>query len=369
MPFNILTPASTAEASASFQVDVLKRFFKLAKPVIPAKTTIPVLEHIRIYTEKGKGFLLATNLECFVRVEINGLGKGTIDLSVSFKALDAMLTKIGNGSILLERNGDMLSFKLGKTHFEMKGYDGKDFPILKPFTAVVDTATWATKDIVFVNQYVASVASKDTSRIDLNGVLVSIDGDKCDFMSSDRHILVCTDYAHEKQYNVPKILFEVLSAIEFVQPLTASFSENGVKVTCGSATITCAYIKIPFPNMVNNLIPKTFKYQYKLNVVKLRDHLTKMVNLATTPKEASVPVGVNLKKNTFFVDMMDVNCTSAETPDDEIWMRIDARRWLLILERFNDVTEIFAGFNAQEGPTLWWDSHAKSLLMPLLFKR
>ena len=48
MPFNILTPASTAEASASFQVDVLKRFFKLAKPVIPAKTTIPVLEHIRI---------------------------------------------------------------------------------------------------------------------------------------------------------------------------------------------------------------------------------------------------------------------------------------------------------------------------------
>ena len=54
MPFNILTPASTAEASASFQVDVLKRFIKLAKPVIPAKTTIPVLEHIRIYTEKER---------------------------------------------------------------------------------------------------------------------------------------------------------------------------------------------------------------------------------------------------------------------------------------------------------------------------
>lgn len=370
MPFNILTPASTADASTSFQIETLKRFIKLARPVVPAKTTIPVLEQIRIYTEKGKGFLLATDLECFVRMEINGLGKGTIDTSVSFKALDAMLSKIGSGTILIEQNKDMVSFKVGnKVHFEMKGFNGKDYPILKPFSKVIDTATWTTKDMTFVNQYVAPIASKDASRIDLGGVMVSIDGDKCDFMSTDRHILICTDYAHEKQYNVPKILFNVLSAIEFVQPLNAEFAETGVKVSCGSATITCAYIKTPFPALVNNLIPKHFKYQYKFNVVKLRDHLTKMVNLSTVAKDASVPVAVNLKKDTFFVDMMNVNCTSAETDDNELWVKIDARRWLTILERFNDVTEISVGFNTQDSPTLWWDSHAKTLLMPMLFNR
>ena len=369
MPFNILTPASSAESSVSIPVDTFKRFIKFARQVVPDKTTIPILGQVLIYSDNGKGYLLATNLECFVRVEINGAGKGKLDMTVGFKALDMMISRLSSGSVLVELNGTMLSFKSGAVRFEMAGSNGIDYPVMKRVTGISDKATWTTQELRYVVQNIASVASVDSSRLDLQGVLVSIDGDTCDFMASDRHTLVCTSEAHDNRYNIPKILFNVLTAVEFMQPINVEFGSDTVKVSCGSMTTTCTYIKIPFPAMVNSLIPKTFKYQYKLNVVKLRGHLTKMINLSNRPADSGIPVAVNLKKNTFYVDMMDVGCTSAETVDEDSWIKLDARRWLHALERFNDVVDISAGFNEPNSPTLWWDTHAKTIVMPMVTLR
>lgn len=370
MPFNFNVPTTESDASVTIQSDALRKFLKLAVSVIPNKTSVSVIENIRIVADKGKGYLLATDLSNYVCMDISAAGMGKIDLIVKCIAVNALVAKMGNGPIYIERKGDMLTFKsTGALCFEIPGKAGIDFPIQKPLGKEKFSLSWTPDAVDYVQANLLPVCTDDPAIPALAGVMVSTDGTDCGFLSTNRHILVSMGNIYDNRFTVPSAMFTTLSLAKFMHPISVSMREFGVAASCGGITVYSEYIKGSFPETIEKLIPTEFKYKYRLRVGKLKSHVDKMVELATSPKESAVPLAVFFRPDTFCVDMMNVDCTDADTCGEDMWMRMDARMWQVALARFNDAVEITAGFNNNNTTTTWKDSRATTLVMPLMPNR
>ena len=158
------------------QVQKLRDALKLLEPVVPKKTSLPILHNVLI---KG-GKAIAGDMETFVLVD---LPEADIDFLVPHKAVMQLLNYVpGTETLSIEVNKELkLTWDGGKASYPIA--KPKDYPGIKEIKPKVQ-GTMDGNVLVNALESVAQYCSTDEARPVLTGVII-FPGDKLDVAAGD----------------------------------------------------------------------------------------------------------------------------------------------------------------------------------------
>lgn len=363
MPFNFAIKSS-AEASVSISTTVLASYLSAINPIIPKKTTIPILKFVRINAVDGKGYLTATDSDCFADLNVSDAnGKGTIDLAVEYSTLNSIVSKAPNGTMLIERTGNNLSFKVNcKDYGTVVGVSGKECPsMIIPRDTMLLKKDLTAFDVKFVDKYLLPFSSDDKQYPTLSGILLSYDDSHSGFATTNRTMLVCTAFIKEPKAicSIPLKVFKILASLDVdvtmgVQKSLYYF--DGKYVSVYGKLIGGAY-----PQTYNSLPLISVEHEYKVDVASLRDATQKLLSVVSPTSKGLYPVML-----TYGDSGLGVIAVPEDYEFNKGGVKLDANRLLETLARFDDHSDVtFQSVGILERPTMWIDSRATTLLMPL----
>ena len=364
MPFNFSVKSSTAEASVSIATTALSNYLSAVNPIIPKRTTIPILKFIRINVANGKGYLTASDSDCYAELSVTDAnGKGVIDLAVEYSTLNSIASKAPNGTMLIERTGNNLSFKVNCTDCgKIEGVPGRDCPsMIVPRGTKLFEKYLTDFDIKFVDKYMAPFSSDDKQYPTLSGVLLSFDGEQSGFATTNRTMMVCTQFIKNPSFtcSIPLKAFKILASLG--ADATMGIQKSRYIFENKSVSVYGNLISGAYPPTYNSLPLLSAETEYKVNVASLRTATQRLLNVVPFTSKGLCPVML-----TYGPDGLDVT----EVPDDYEFnkggIKLDANRILEALERFADSSDVtFKSVGILERPTMWIDGMATTLLMPL----
>lgn len=364
MPFNFAPKSSLAEASVSISTTVLASYLSAVNPIIPKKTTIPILKFVRINVVDGNGYLTVSDSDCFAALDVSdAIGKGAIDLAVEYSALHNIANKAPNGTMLIERSGNELSFKANCTNCgKVVGVPGNDCPfmIIPRDTKLLEKAL-TDFDIRYVDKWLSPFCSDDKQYPTLSGVLLSLDGVQSGFATTNRTMMVCTNFIAHPSFtcSLPLKAFKVLDALG--GEVTLNIYQSMYMFKGKAVSVYGKYIGGAYPQSYNLLRLLSAEHEYKVDVPALRAATQRLLNVVPPTKKGLCPVML-----TYGAAGLGVT----EVPDnyefDKGGVKLDAHRLLDTLERFSDNSDVtFQSIGILERPTMWIDGRATTLLMPL----
>lgn len=363
MPFNFAIK-SNAEASVAISTTVLASYLSAVNTIIPKKTTIPILKFVRINVVDGKGYLTATDSDCFAELNVSDAnGKGTIDLAIDYTVFNNIASKAPNGMMRIERTGNSVSFKVNCTDCgKVEGVPGRDCPsMIIPRDTKLFEKYLTDFDIKFVDKYLAPFSSDDKQYPTLSGVLLSFGGDQSGFATTNRTLMVCTQFVKHPKVtcSIPLKAFKVLASLGAdatmgIQKFRYIFENKSVSV---------------YGNLIAGVYPPTYnalpllsaEHEYKVDVASLRSATQTLVNVIPLTSKGLCPVML-----TYGEDGLGVTRVPEDYKFNEGGVKLDANRLLETLERFSDNSDVtFQSVGILERPTMWIDGKATTLLMPL----
>lgn len=362
MAFNLTMKSKTAEASVSLSTTFLQRFMEVSSPVVSKKSTLAILKHVRIVSQRGVGYLHLTNLECYVEMAIQQTGDGEIDLAVEYSALGNILAKVPKGVLLIEREGDTLTFKMNCTTYgKIQGVPGKDCPsLIIPLHTQQGGVVMSDFDISFVHKYLSPLCIDDTDYTGLRGILLELSNGQHGFTTTDRNMLVYTSLVSNVLFRcaLPPLAFKV----------AASFGKSGIlyvykehfRFDCEGLSVYGKCIGGGYPDF-HKLVYTEYDHEHKVNVGELRKEIKRICNLTGVASNGICPVMLTYDKEYLWVK---------EVPEDYEFnvggIKMDGVRILELLERFDDNSTVaFKSSRLMNRPTLWIDNRATTMFMPL----
>lgn len=361
MAFNLALKSKTAEASVSLPYSSMVRFLDVSGNIVPRKTSIRILQGVRISFKGNSCIVCASDSYNFVDMTLSNVsGHGEMDLVVEYAPLKELLGKItSSGMLLIEREGNILTFKCNATVCgKLTGTDGMEFPsLLIPPSSLERKISLSKFEFGYVRKYVSTWCVDDKEYTALDSVLVEADKVSCGFVATDRHTLVFTKYVEnpEKRYAMPAVAFKTLQSLDM--DCTLSLYESYYRFEAG---VYCVYGRLnggKYPDFHALKFHGDFSHEYSVDVGIVRNELKRLL------------AGANLNNREFYPVVLQYGPTTLEVieyTDDYTFnnscIKVDAVRLLKVLERFDDNSCVkFKSSDSLNRPMVWSDSHAISL--------
>jgi DNA polymerase-3 subunit beta len=295
----------------------------LAGTVIPRSTPKPILQCIRLRTDKGKVFLSATDLEvgivCQVdQVEIAEEGEAVVPA----EKLSAIVRETADETILLEEAESTLHITASDSRYTIYGHDSRQYPSVPEFPGKADLDVPLThlKEAI---QQTLFAAAKESTRYALNGVLWEINGKKLNFVATDGRRLARTILTLPKAAKSPdgKVIVpsKTMSLLEKLPPddqalVSVVFSENRIAASCRNVTLSSTLVEGTFPKY-EDIIPKDYE---KKVVLQTASALSAVRRAALLSSEDSKGIKISLQKG-----KMVFSSRAPETGDAQIEMAVE----------------------------------------------
>lgn len=172
--------------------------FQTVASVVPVKSTVPILQNVKLHAHGKEVFLLGTDMDVGVVREVSGCevkAEGVLVLPPGPFA--GLLREATDEDVTIESDGNLanLSFKGGK--FKIVGADPKEYPTFPTFEAKSSVAM-ETKDLRDMIAKTAFATSTDTTRNALTGILLVLKGKEIRMVSSDARRLALVRRKTEK---------------------------------------------------------------------------------------------------------------------------------------------------------------------------
>lgn len=233
-----------------------------------AKSMMPALSGVLIDTSQDSLNLHATDLEIYIcrniPVKVEEEGK----VLVSGRLLSDIVRNIDSDMVNLQGSEGEVLIKGGNFQSSLRTLPVEDFPVMPETKSVVLENIPASRMNEAVVQ-VAKAASKDDKRPILQGVLIEIQGDIINLVSTDSYRLAATRLEIEEKaaaddsFIIPARAMQELSRWSSKEGvLVLSRSEGQVRFDMGSATMLVREIEGKFPNW-KQLIPEGQKITVK----------------------------------------------------------------------------------------------------------
>ena len=152
-----------------------REFFKglsLIQGIAGRKTTLPILTHVLLESQKGWVQLTGTDLEIGIREELTAKVKQEGKASVSAKKIYEIVKELPDESIHVQkRENQWIRLQSGKSIFNLSGLDPEEFPALPTYQEDYFSELPASLLSEMIEKTVFA-ASNEESRYHLNGVLV-----------------------------------------------------------------------------------------------------------------------------------------------------------------------------------------------------
>ena len=224
-------------------------------PIIPTRSTLPILSHILIETRKESIHLVGTDLEmgisCSVPAQVSEDGA----IAIPAKRFHDLVKELPNSSLLLHtRKNQQVSIECEKGLFKIVGLPKEEFPRL-PHTEDQDLLVIDQGVLQAMLALTAFAVSRDESRYILTGILFISKGGWLKLVSTDGRRLALverqamTPTKVEHHVIVPfKAIAELLRLLGEGPTVKISLKENHIAFDLGNTQIISRLIEGRFPN-------------------------------------------------------------------------------------------------------------------------
>jgi DNA polymerase-3 subunit beta len=249
----------------------------LVSGVVASRSPRPQLKCVKVTATRdgqaGQLMLEATDAELSMtllteRVDVEQPGEALIPAD---KLAQIVRAEENEPTLTLEVEGDTTHIRGADAHFQLRGFEARDFPEVPGFEAIAkDAAAFTIKAGALIDlvRRTLFAAARENSRYAINGVLVKREGKKLEFVATDgRRLALCRDTLEGEgdavTCIVPSKALVTLSKIidDPEETVTVSISDNRIVFAfsssdgSGRALIASNLVEGSFPPY-EDVIPK-----------------------------------------------------------------------------------------------------------------
>jgi DNA polymerase-3 subunit beta len=244
----------------------------------PAKSSIPILETVRLQAESGTVTLVTNDLEHQTEVMLPAdLDGDAVTFCVDFNQLQKIVAANTDDVLRLEyANGKLVIFSAG-SRFQLLTLDANEFPMME---AIAEAEHALECESAIFDAGVVAAAGRFASDDELRPTLMAINFEArpdgaLRLVSTDGHCLGLLDQRHDAaqgkafQVLVPPVAANMLAGCQNVY-----YGNNVLRLEDGTAAMTVKTIYGKYPNY-DNVIPAEFAYRFTVQ----RDALARVIEL------------------------------------------------------------------------------------------
>jgi DNA polymerase-3 subunit beta len=264
--------------------------FSLVQTIVPAKSTRPVLQNIKISVQRGKVELFGTDAEISLRYFLEpNLVEGSGETLLPADKIGSILREIEPGDITLNIEGTDTAVIGPTSYFKLKGMETEEYPQIPAFEDK-DAISLKASDLLYMLKRTAFATAKEQSRYALNGVYLLLSNNKVEAVGTDgRRLALVSKKMEGFKMSADKIAIIHTKATSLMERLFSSLPGE-VRVNIGENQIS---VKTPQAELISRLVEGRFpKYQEvvptdldKEAVVKKEDMLTGLRRAALLTSE------------------------------------------------------------------------------------
>jgi len=343
--------------------------------IVASKPAVPILANILIRAQDDQVILSATDLTvsmcCYVEAKV--IEQGAI--SLPGKKLFQLIRELTSPQIKISApNGETAEITTGTSVFKINGLHEREFPQLPDLSNSPHLSLPAAtlKDMLAKTAF--SAAREDT-RYMLNGVKISLSGNKLSFIGTDGKRLAKCSTTCQLEAPIDGVFVLPLKAVEEMIKLLGdtdataklTLSPDKVALETGSQTLIAKLLSGQFPD-VEKVIPAQTAHHLSIHREELMS-LLRQISLFTSENSHSV-------RFAFETGQLHLSATSHEIGEGRVSMPVDfvgpkfeiafnPYYMLDILRHSKDETVRF-GLNDSHNPGLITDSsEAMFVIMPM----
>lgn len=239
----------------------LQKALQKVLPAIPAKSTIPVLEHVHVSLAASELTFTATDQEITIALGIPVSGEADGAMLIPARQFNDLVKELGSaGTVEVTANEQSLvvSVRTPTGTYEMKGLDAIDFPNIPPFPESTQAVIRRDDMVRMANKTVFAVSTEEY-RPSMTGVFFQFNGENITSVATDgfrlSRVIVAageTPFPTGLECIVPARTVELLRKID--ADVTMDISRTHARFVIGSLSITTRIIDEKYPPY-QNVIP------------------------------------------------------------------------------------------------------------------
>ena len=241
--------------------------------VVPTKSTVPILQNVKLHAHGKDVFLLGTDLDVGIVREVTGCevkAEGILILPPG--PFVGLLREATDEDVSIESDGNLanISFKGGK--FKLVGAEPKEYPNFPVFESK-SAVPMETKDLRDMIAKTIFAVSNDTTRNALTGILVVLKGKDIRMVSSDARRLAMVKRKVEKnEHGALEVLVppKALTLLEKTlgpedETIQVAVQQNQFLMRSHNAMVFTRLVEGKFPDY-DAVIPKDYDHKVYLGV-------------------------------------------------------------------------------------------------------
>ncbi|HOK96197.1 MAG TPA: DNA polymerase III subunit beta [Anaerohalosphaeraceae bacterium] len=307
-----------------FNRAALQEALGLVTTVIPSRTPKPILQCLKITTEKESIRIGATDLEAGItylvnQVEIDKPG----EVIVPAEKLSSIVRESQDDVLLMEATESAVNLVGSDSRFTIYGHDPQQYPTIPVFdgTAELEVKLLGLQEGI---EQTVFAAARESTRYALNGVLWEVAGKKLSLVATDGRRLAKATVALEKSGKIPdgriivpaRTMSLLLKITQHNGDETAQicFVNNQIVLASGSVVVSSNLVEGNFPKY-EDIIPKDYEKKLTLNTAQMLSAVRRAALLAN---EDSKGIRLALDKGSLVL-----TSRAPETGDAQIDMAVD----------------------------------------------
>ncbi len=319
-----------------FNRSALQEALNLVTTIIPSRTPKPILQCLRITTEKDAVRISATDLEagitCLVsQVDIDEAG----DIVVPADKLFSIVRESFDEVTTLEATESAVYLTGSDSRFTIYSHDPQQYPAIPGFEGEVDLEVKLSALQEGI-EYTIFSAARESTRYALNGILWEVSGKKLSLVATDGRRLAKSTVTLEKTATLPEnriiVPAKTMSLLDKIPAhddgtVKIRFVNNQIVLACETVVVSSNLVEGNFPKY-EDIIPKDHDKKITLPTGAVLSAVRRAALLAN---EDSKGIKLALNKGTLVF-----TSRAPETGDAKIDMAIEY-----------DAEPIEIGFNPQ----------------------
>jgi DNA polymerase-3 subunit beta len=266
----------------------LQRALQKVLPAIPAKSTIPVLEHVHASLEGSDLRLTATDQEISITLTIPVMGERDGQLLIParhFNDLVKTLGSAGSVEVSADESSHVIDVRTANGTYEMKGLDAEEFPNIPAFPEST-SATLSREDMMRVANKTVFAVSTEEYRPSMTGVFFHFAPEALTAVATDgfrlSRVIVASNgdaFPADLEAIVPARAIELLRKVE--DDVHLEVSRTHARFTIGALAITTRIIDEKYPPY-QNVIPSDNDKELTINQREVLDAIKRVSLFANT---------------------------------------------------------------------------------------
>ena len=307
-----------------FNRAALQEALGLVTSISPSRTPKPILQCLRITTEKDAVRLSATDLEVGItvlidQVEIGGAG----ELVIPADKLSSIVRESFDEVIELQAAESAVYLVGSDSRFTIYSHDVSQYPTVPGFEGETDLEILLDKFQEGIEQTVFA-AAKESTRYALNGILWEVQGKKLVMVATDGRRLSKVIVPLEKATELPEgrriiVPAKTMAILDKIPTYDAAkvgvrFVGNQIVLICGNTVVSSNLVEGNFPKY-EDIIPTNYEKKLTLKTAPTQSAVRRAALLAT---EDSKGIRLSLTKNSLVF-----SSRAPETGDAQIDMAVE----------------------------------------------